>query len=523
MKDRRRERLKALGKVIYNGAAGKMVASKKYGQFFTPESVASTLVKWAVSGPQDHILDPACGNGEFLWHHRFSVGVEIDPVHATIARERAATSPVYQQDFFSWAEQTEERFDAVVGNPPFIRYHGFTGETRTRALRLALRIGAKLPQLTSSWAPFLAVAAGLLKPGGRMAFVVPAEIGHAKYAVPLLWGLARSFSKVQVIAVKHKMFPRLSEDAWLLYTEGFGGKTDHLDFTVREEFFPWENVPKVSAKVSLDALKAANGRLRRWILPTRVLSAYEELEGAEDMRRLGSVAEVGIGYVTGANAFFHLRPSEARTLEIPPSFLKVSVRKGEYLPVTGRLMPSLVERWLAGDEPVLLLHIEKSSKLPLSVEKYLSTERAKEAQKAFKCAVRNPWYVVPNVTVPHGFLSYMSGSEPRLVENSSRCVATNSVHTVRLKDKIRFGLLQEQWQSPVTRLSCEIEGHPLGGGMLKLEPGEAKRVLLPDHAENSGNGDERVRPLMEQGIEIMHGWRHYNKTVEGGRAVKRGD
>ena len=496
-----------------------MVASKKYGQFFTPESVASTLVKWAVRDLRDHILDPACGNGEFLSHHRFSVGVEIDPVHAAIAMERAATSAVYQQDFFSWAECTEERFDAIVGNPPFIRYQGFTGQTRARALRLALRIGAKLPQLASSWAPFLAVAAGLLKPGGRMAFVVPAEIGHASYAVPLLWGLARSFSKVQVIAVKHKMFPRLSEDAWLLYTEGFRGKTDHLDFTVCEGFSPSQDVPRVAAKVSLDALRAANGRLRRWVLPTRVLSAYESLEAAEGMHRLGSVAEVGIGYVTGANDFFHLRPSEARRLEIPPSFLKVSVRKGEYLPVTGRLMPSLVKRWLAEDAPVLFLHIEKNSKLPLSVEKYLSTERANEAQKAFKCVVRNPWYVVPNVTVPHGFLSYMSGSEPRLVENRSQCVATNSVHTVRLKDKIRFGLLQEQWRSPVTRLSCEIEGHPLGGGMLKLEPGEAKRVLLPNHAGNSGNGDEHARLLMEEGIKVMHGWRHYHKAAEGGSCL----
>jgi hypothetical protein len=42
----------------------------------------------------------------------------------------------------------------------------------------------------------------------------------------------------------------------------------------------------------------------------------------------------------------------------------------------------------------------------------------------------------------------------------------------------------EAWQlsvafcSSLTQLSCEIEGHPMGGGLLKLEPSEAARVLV---------------------------------------------
>jgi len=36
------------------------------------------------------------------------------------------------------------------------------------------------------------------------------------------------------------------------------------------------------------------------------------------------------------------------------------------------------------------------------------------------------------------------------------------------------------WQNSLTRLSTEVEGHALGGGMLKLEPSEARNVLLPD-------------------------------------------
>jgi hypothetical protein len=40
-------------------------------------------------------------------------------------------------------------------------------------------------------------------------------------------------------------------------------------------------------------------------------------------------------------------------------------------------------------------------------------------------------------------------------------------------------MLSALWQTSLTRLSVEIEGHALGGGMLKLEPTEAGRVLVP--------------------------------------------
>jgi hypothetical protein len=111
---------------------------------------------------------------------------------------------------FTWARNTNERFECATGNPPFIRYQMFKGAVREAALKLCADIGAEFTGLTSSWAPFLAVTASLLKPGGRMGFVVPAEIGHAPYASPFLEYLVEKFSLVQVVAVRRKLFPDLS-------------------------------------------------------------------------------------------------------------------------------------------------------------------------------------------------------------------------------------------------------------------------------------------------------------------------
>jgi hypothetical protein len=61
------------------------------------------------------------------------------------------------------------------------------------------------------------------------------------------------------------------------------------------------------------------------------------------------------------------------------------------------------------------------------------------------------------------------------------------------------------WQSSLTRLSTEIEGHPLGGGMLKLEPREAGQLLLaPAALVAAARADD-----VADGVRTMQRWRHH--------------
>ena len=89
----------------------------------------------------------------------------MDHENAARARQRAPRALIHSGDFFTWASKTAEKFEAVVGNPPFIRYQLFSGEVRERALTLASRLGADFNGLSASWAPFLVASASLLKPG----------------------------------------------------------------------------------------------------------------------------------------------------------------------------------------------------------------------------------------------------------------------------------------------------------------------------------------------------------------------
>jgi hypothetical protein len=489
------------------------VRRKESGAYYTPDDAVTTLVSWVVRDSTDRMLDPSCGDGRFISRHGNSVGVEEDPAAAGIATARAPDSLVHVGEFFAWASSTVERFDCAVGNPPFIRYQTFKGGTRERALALCDQLGASFSGLTSSWAPFLVATASLLRPGGRMAFVVPAEVGHAPYAAPLLEYLVAHFAAVHVIGVRNKLFPELSEDCWLLYAEGFGGHTTEIGLSIFETFTPCAWPPRPGLRIPATEWRAVwKRRLRPFLLPETARNLYRDVVLQRSTLRLGQVATVGIGYVSGANEFFHLRPSQAKKRGIPHAFTHPTVRNGRMLP-RHCLTAATVENWHRADEPVLLLRISRDTwPLPGAVRMYLETDEGRAASQGYKCRMRDPWYVVPDVQVPDLFLTYMSGREVCLVRNDAGCTCTNSVHSVRLKDRSVMPKLLRSWDTPFVRLSCEIEGHPLGGGLLKLEPREATAIAMPDTA---------VEPMIstrviEEGIAVMRAWRHCGDRAQQG-------
>ena len=382
---------------------------KESGAYYSPEDVASTLVAWVVRSPKDRLLDPSCGDGRFIARHRKSVGIEQDVQTAAEARARAPWALVHEGDFFEWAANTKERFECAAGNPPFIRYQTFKGKIREGALNLCARLGTRFSGLTSSWAPFLVAAANLLVDGGRMAFVTPAEIGHAPYSSPLVEYLVSHFERVRIIALKEKLFPTLSEDCWLLLAEGYSGRCDCIEFSIVDRFVPSQVAPSPSLVVSVEEWRDTwNCRLRPFILPEPVRNIYKEVEHEEATLRFGEIANIGIGYVSGANDFFHLRPSVAKTKGIPDRLLMPTVRKARCLPPK-RLTDANVQSWRDADEPILLLRLGKGSELPRPVRQYLESDEGRDARESYKCSSRDPWYSVPDVQVPDMFLSYMSG------------------------------------------------------------------------------------------------------------------
>jgi adenine-specific DNA-methyltransferase len=484
-------------------------AAKSLGQFYTPPFVARTLTGWVIRHQSDTLLDPSCGNGEFLICHEKSVGVEICDQTRMVARSRAPLSRIFPDDFFGWASRTNLRFEAVAGNPPFIRYQRFNGVQRKAALTLAESKGAKFSGLTSSWAPFLVISASLLKKGGRLGFVVPAEVGHATYAPPLIQYLTENFEFVHFIAVREKLFPKLSEDAWLLYCNGYGGATNKIAWSTVTEFSSALNPDNPTRYIPVTEWKRHGKRLRKFLLPDGTLELYERLSKKESVKRLGDIAQTGIGYVTGDNAFFHLTPSEVANYGIPKDFLRISIRNGEQLK-SGFVDEESISKWLSENREVFLLDLAGRTDIPAQIKSYLESPAGQSASRAYKCRTRKPWFAVPDVAAPDAFVTYMNGLNPAFVANNANCVCTNSLLAIRFKNGTKVEKVAEAWKRPLSRLSQELEGHPLGGGMLKLEPREAAGVVLP--MEDIDRIDEQA---ILDAVDYIRAWRHAKPNEDG--------
>jgi adenine-specific DNA-methyltransferase len=464
---------------------------KVLGAFYTGEPVARWIVKWAIRSPDDTLLDPSCGGGVFLRSASKFLGdgsktsphvwgIDVDGEVLRAASEQLAHCKLIKSDFFSIKPGEMPRFDAVVGNPPFIRYQSFNGSNRSSALARAREAGVHLPQLSSSWAPFLVHAASFLKKGGRLAMVVPIELAHAQYAREVLKFVANKFGRIRLSIFRRKLFPDLSEDTGVLLCDQYENRCTWLSIAIFKDIEEAEKEAYLEQPVNIEAVVSGRTRLTHYLLAPKVRHLYDGVSESNQVTRLGTVADVGIGYVTGCNDFFHLSLPESRRWRIPPILLRPAL-----LSLGGSSGALLREvdwaRLRDGGAKAYLLAIPavRTDRLPTPVREYLRFGEGLGVPERFKCRVREPWYSVPHVRVADAFLSYMSGQSPRLVGNSAGLVAPNTLHLARFDKGERAKPSIAGWYSSLTRLSCELEGHPLGGGMLKLEPSEAERVLIP--------------------------------------------
>jgi len=328
--------------------------------------------------------------------------------------------------------------------------------------------------------------------------VVPAELGHAQYAREVLRFLLERFRRISVRMFREKLFPELSEDTFLLLCEDFGDPCTWFSVAAAPSIERIHEADNSELPVDIQALRSGQIRLRHYLVPPKTRHLYACMAEEKGVQKLGDAADVGIGYVTGCNDYFHMTFAEARKWCIPASCLKPAVLTlGDF---KGNIFTSADWRKLleSGERAYLLsLPGVSHDRLPRGVVGYLEQGIKLGVQSRFKCRVRNPWYSVPHARTPHAFLSYMSGQTPKLVGNRANLVAPNTLHLVQFAKSCKPSHFLVGWYSSLTKLSCELEGHALGGGMLKLEPSEAEKVLvaLPYPADAARLAEELDRSL----------------------------
>ena len=214
---------------------------KLRGGYYTPADLAAFLVRWVQKISPGIILEPSCGDGVFfdaigaLDESPGVIGFELDENEAQKAREQTtsagiASADIRASDFLGWAlraiDNDGSRFDAVVGNPPFIRYQYLPPLFQHRAEVLFERLGCKFTKHTNAWVSFILASFELLRPGGRLAMVVPAEIIHVTHAQSLRSYLGEHARRLVVVDPEELWFDRTLQGAVLLLVEKKSKKED---------------------------------------------------------------------------------------------------------------------------------------------------------------------------------------------------------------------------------------------------------------------------------------------------------
>lgn len=466
---------------------------KRAGAYYTGEVVAQFLADWAIRSGHDRVLEPCFGQGVFLSaaQRRLRdlggsgqvVGVDLDAQAFAAARLAFPRASLHGVDFFSLSQEDIGSFDAVIGNPPFIRYHHFSGETRRRALGRAAAAGAALPALASAWAPFLVHAATCLRQGGRLAMVAPFELTYARYARPVVEFLVRHFRSVVCLTFEAPLFPELSENTVLLLGDGFGDQSAGIVMRRLSSAAALGGPRAVDTRDDEGLWTPNLSRTGLFDLPLECRELYMRLASGAAVVRLGQVADITIGYVSGDNEYFHLGAGEAALYGLRPDDLTVAVRRSADLSDVGlELNRDDVER-LANQDRHLLFCPQQP--LDSAAQSYVSMGEAQGVHNRYKCRVRRPWYVVPSVRAPELLLTVFSSAGPRLVVNQAAVVASNGVLILNRVHggRARARSLAAAAITTLAQLSAEIEGHALGGGVLKMEPSEARQWVLPAFAQ----------------------------------------
>ncbi len=478
-------------------------ADKLRGGYYTDQIVASYLAQWAIADGATRILEPSCGDGAFFralrtlrWSGRNKqlVACELEGTEAARAEEAMRAlhlggADLHVGDFLSWFLETAAgagQFDAVVGNPPFVRYQYLAEHLQLDSERIFERHGLRFTRHTNLWVPFVIASLELLRPGGRLALVVPSELLHVLHAEGLRELLLRECSRVLVLDPEEILFGETLQGVVLLMAEKRSDKTHgEARGEVGVHRISGRSALKVSAAeyfARADYVSASDvgAKWTRALLSSGERDLLADVGARAGVERFTQVAEVSVGIVTGANAFFLVPDAVVEAFELEPYVYPMfgrsdhapgviydaaqhAANRKRGLPTNFVLFPADVDRL----------------RLTAGARRYLRDGESATLHTRYKCRVRTPWYVVPSLPATSVAMLKRSHEFPRLVLNTAKAQTTDTAYRVTPRRGIAARKLVAGFANSLTALSCELEGRHHGGGVLELVPSEIARVLVP--------------------------------------------
>jgi adenine-specific DNA-methyltransferase len=436
---------------------------------FTPPDLAAAMVK-AVGDADDVIwLEPSHGTGVFVQaisdlgvSRRRIVAVELDRRNSP-ADSLAKT--VRGKDFLRWSQVTSQRFDRIIGNPPFVSIKRLPVSLRQAAAAIVDLNGNPIGEGANTWYAFVLASLRLLKEGGSLAFVLPSAAEFTKYSAPIRSAVHKKFERLELYRCKRPLFEGVQEGTLVAIARSYSRgpcKVRRRRFNSRHELIR-----------ALENSEQSKGRACKVKTPPTAT-----------MVPLKSIARIRLGGVTGDASFFLMNEERRKLLALPAVACTPVLSKARHLRFPTfekshwtQLRQDGERIWLFNPTTSLIRRFSK-------VKGYLyrPAEKGGCNREAYKVKDRKPWYRTPLLSRTDAFVSGMSQAGPWLCINEMpELRATNTLYVVNFSSSYR----EQRYMWGLSLLTSiaqrQIRGiaRHYADGLIKYEPGELAEVELP--------------------------------------------
>lgn len=444
--------------------------ARRHGIYYTPSHLANFLVRPLIKRKAISVFDPAYGEGSLLLavenitrgnskiRNVALFGCDRAPVNGLL--QHLPSSNLLEIDFFDYS--IENKFDVIVMNPPFVRHHLIDHEKRIKYQSMISGI-CQIKWSSDLWAYFLVKSCLHLKRGGEIGAILPWSFLQAEYAQDIRIWLSDNFKEIQILALGAEYFNDAQERVVLLWLKGYGNQSK----SIRISF---------STHIS-DSINYSDITKEQWHARTVFYSSINDIQNILDkyinehnFENFEQYGNIRIGVVTGADDFFILDEKEARAIGFSKKFL---------LPIYSS-SKEFISLSINGNMPSKYLIILKSNNNEKFKNYILKGIKERYHLRAHS-QLREPWYCVDQGKIPDMFFPYRAMQIPYMVRNNKKYQCTNSIHRIYFKEKLSCcekKWLQISMLSVPAQLSIEAYSKTYGSGVLKIEPGALKNVIV---------------------------------------------
>ena len=393
----------------------------------------------------------------------------------------------------------EKRFQAILGNPPYIRYQYLTDEQREEQSRILVDNGMHSNKLINAWVSFTVACVSCMDENSRIGLVVPAELLQVKYSEDLRQYLVQHLNRLTIITFESLVFEGIEQEVVLLLGEKIAKSQSHQIRIV--ECLDVDDLPnkkELANNPFYNEGQDAGKKWTRYFLNPQQEHLLDSIEKDERFIRFSKVAKIEVGITTGNNKYFCVDKDTVNKYELADYCRPLIARS---VNIRGAVFTK--EDWdynIQKGARTYLLDLTPFSYSNLNDEtkKYIKDGENGGQNTTYKCRIRDEWYKVPSVWSPDAFFLRRNYLYPKFMLNSPEvnAVSTDTMHRVRFKkENIEKRALVAYYNS-LALTYTEIEGRSYGGGVLEILPGEVSKIILPDIFSSDVVDDEKINNIV---------------------------